>query len=285
MRKGLITVMALVFGLNGIGQSGITDTIEVSLDFNVFLMFESNDISFNFASPDIKVSQSDNKLIVEGLLEDFYTTNMLVESDNKYYMFILKYSEIPKQLIFDYQKSNNVTEEKSAHILVDSSGIRSDMKVIAEKDSIKSAYDKYVDKINAEPQKIHAIGSVNYMITAIVTNVNIINDKTVIKVNYLNKSDIDYEMDFFEMVVTDKINKVKKNATQELQIDILYRSSLSEVIEAKSQLEVVYIIDKLTISKKKQLVIRVIERNENRQGDRGIVVNIPFKYITKASAL
>jgi hypothetical protein len=283
--KKYFLIITLLF-LGKFGYSQVTDTLELSLDFNVFLVFETEDIKFNFASSDIKVSKSGNKLILEGLLEDFYTTNLLVEADHKFYMFIIKYSAVPKKFIWNYQQNNVSSSSASASVMVDSSAIRIDRAEKIKQDSIDLSFLKMVEKIDNESQKVFSVGTVKYQITAAVTNINIIDDQLVVKISYQNRSDINFDISYFEILIAGKQNKIKKNATDQLVIPILFQSNTSKIVPANESITVVYIIDKVTLSRKKNLVVTIVEENtDQRQGDRGVTITIPFSYINSAKSL
>ena len=281
--------------LSCMGSFGqVTDTIEISLDFNAYLVFESDNIKFNFGSRDIKVDRSENKLIVEALMDSFYTTNMIVECDNKFYMFIIKFSESPKKFIHSYiPKANIITgnkiEKKSIikqlPILIDSSKIITKKKEAFLKDSSEKEYKNISELMFYQPQKIKRIGAINNGITAVVTNINIIDNKTVIKLVINNESDIDYEIDYHELVINNKPKFIKKNASQEIKLNILYCNDTMKKVNANEKREVVFVLDKLTISKKKEMIIRLVEYNKERSGDRNFSIAIPYQFITKAKAI
>jgi len=120
----------------------------------------------------------------------------------------------------------------------------------------------------------------------LITNINVIGkDFMILRLEFINESDINYLMEYFEVVIADKKNNIKKNAVVEMPIKILSYSSQEKIIAANSTFVLTILIDKVTLSKKKKLEIRVIENNKDRRGDRAIILNIPFQYINKAKEI
>ena len=271
----------------------VTDTIEISLDFNAYLIFESNNLKYNFASNNIKVNKSENKLIIQALEEDFYTTNLMVQCDQKYFIFIIKNNISPKKFLYNYipkqtiiiDKESVIGIPKKTEVFIDSTNILKQKKEVSKKKTAKKEYQKLTDLLVYEKQEIKTIGDINYGLKSIVTNINVVGDKMLIKIIYNNTTDIDYKIDFYEIIVKEKSSWKRKNTTQDVKIEVLHTSLDFTIIKAKEKIEVVYLIDKITISSKKEVVIRVIENNKHRRGDRSISITIPYQYITRAKAL
>lgn len=302
--KYLITLLFTSFLLVNSFSQQVTDTIEVSIDMNAYLIFEKNsNIKYNFASPQIKADLSGNKITIQGLEEDFYTTNMLVEVDNQLYLYIVKYNKNPKKFIFNYSSSVSnvgrrridpskltnrvpVKENKVQALFIDSSQIKKEIEDKKYQDSVNDLYQGYAETIIFYDQEIKSVGIDKYDLKAIVTNINVVSDLMLIKLTVKNESGINYSLANMEIVVSEKQRRTKKNTTQDVPCKILYRTNQGvEIIKAGDQIDIVCVINKVTISKKKQLKIRMVESNIGRRGDRSFDIRIPYQYITRAKPL
>lgn len=83
------------------GYSQVPDTIEVSYHKSIYLFFKE-EVTFDVGSEDIIVKSADKKLIVQSRIENFKETNMIVQSGEKFYMFIVRYSDDIKRMVYDY---------------------------------------------------------------------------------------------------------------------------------------------------------------------------------------
>jgi hypothetical protein len=285
MRLMLMTIV-IFMAYSVMGQ--VTDTVDLSLDFNSYIIFNTEDIKFNYGSSSVKVTLSGNKLILEGLEEEFNTTNLLVETDDKLYIFILQYQEKPAKFIYNYSnRDKKYPKTKIGNpVLIDSTKIVEEF--IKKADETEKSFEQnaYHEQAKDLTRKIFTIGHAQYDITTLITNINVIGkDFMILRLEFINESDINYLMEYFEVVIADKKNNIKKNAVVEMPIKILSYSSQEKIIAANSTFVLTILIDKVTLSKKKKLEIRVIENNKDRRGDRAIILNIPFQYINKAKEI
>ncbi|MFK7809982.1 MAG: DUF4138 domain-containing protein [Saprospiraceae bacterium] len=285
MMKYILLGVTILFSCIGFGQ--VTDTIDLSLDYNSYLIFNTEDVKFNYGSSSVKVTLSGNKLILEGLEEDFNSTNLLVETDNKLYIFILEYTEQPKKFIYNYTKRGNKDKdtEIGEAVLIDSTTIVKEFAAQAEETQEFIKQNIYHTQAANLERKIMTIGFQEYDMTSLVTNINVVDDYMIVKLDFINESDIDYLMEYLEIVIVNKKNAVKKNAVEEIPVKILSYSKDERNIKANGTLSLTLLIDKVTLSKKKKMVIRIIENNKDRRGDRSIQLNIPYQYINKAKII
>lgn len=109
--KILFTLLLISFIGFNTAKSQVTDTLYLAYKKPLMLLFDETP-TFNSGSLDVlpQVNDGDNKLILRYAYEEeipFKETNLFVQSGNKYYVFIIKHSETPKQFLFNYQTQQN----------------------------------------------------------------------------------------------------------------------------------------------------------------------------------
>jgi hypothetical protein len=80
---------------------------------------------------------------------------------------------------------------------------------------------------------------------------------------------INYDIDQFRFFIRDR-KKPKRTASQEIEIQPLYATSISSVIPYQSAIMKVYALEKFTIPENKYLTLQMIEKN----GGRHLEINI-----------
>ena len=83
------------------------------------------------------------------------------------------------------------------------------------------------------------------------------------KVQISNKSNLDYEISTLRFYVRDK-QKVKRTATQEIEVHPVFMTADAETVKGKSSIDVVYALQKFTIPDAKVLEIDLFEKNGGR---------------------
>ena len=92
-----------------------------------------------------------------------------------------------------------------------------------------------------------------------------------------NQSNINYDVDFLRFYIRDK-QKVKRTASQEVDIKPLYVFGDADKIKGQTDQDVVYALEKFTIPDAKRLVIEMFEKN----GGRNLNLSIKNKTIVNA---
>jgi len=90
MVRKILNVILIIYLFNTTGNSQVPDTVEVSFHKSIYLFFKE-EVTFDVGSEDIIVTAAEKKLIVQSRIENFKETNMIVNSGEKFYMFIIRY--------------------------------------------------------------------------------------------------------------------------------------------------------------------------------------------------
>ena len=95
-----------------------------------------------------------------------------------------------------------------------------------------------------------------------------------------NQSNIGYEIDFIKFYIHDKV-KVKRTASQEMEIKPLLTSGDDKTVKGKSSIEIVYALPKFTIPESKLLEVEMFERH----GGRNLDLKVKGKHVDGARPL
>lgn len=281
MNKIITTLLLLVVSvITTYSQSEVTDTILVSLDHNMYLIFD-DDVKVMKGSNEIEVIEKDNKIVIMAKIEDFYETNLFVEVKNEFFMFIIKYEPKPTKFIYNYQTKNKT---KPISVSKDFSKENKNLKIEKEKDSLKTIFKDIEKKVNSKKQNVKSLYLDSYGFKGIITNIYAHNNYIVLKLYIENGSNIKYNVDFLGFTIyTKRKNVLQNNSTEEYSIkkQFPFKDDDLSILEPNKKYEQVYIFDKFTIEKKKNLVFEITEIN----GDRRLKINIPYQYIIKADML
>jgi hypothetical protein len=277
----ILILLILTLGVKtGYSQSQVTDTIYVSLDHNMYLIFDE-EVKPMKGNQEIEVIEQGNKIVVMAKIENFYETNLFVEMGDEYYMFIIKYEPKPKKFIYNYQTKNNT---KPKAVSKDYSKENKRIEVKKETDSLRGLFKEIETKVNNKGQNVKALYLDSYGFKGIITNIYAHDDYIVLKLFIENESNIKYNVDFLGFTIsTKRKNVLQSNSTEEYSIkkQFPFKGEDLSVLQPQTKYEQVYIFDKFTIEKKKNLVFEITEVN----GDRRLKIQVPYQYIIKADLL
>lgn len=293
MMQKLILSILIFFSSTLVAQ--ITDTIEVSFTKSVYLIFPEA-TNYDRGSEDVLIKNPENKIIIQAAVENFEETNLFVQSGPEYYMFILKYSNNPKKLLFNYQVRkntastgavtppttiNNNTPTTTSQIInpttkLPSEALGNEMidqtvyttKLESQKATheAKSTHETNSIWANAQPQTLFNKGIVNGKISFIATNLYVYENYFYLKLSVINKSKINYDIDFIRFTIKNKSKSVKKEADQYIELTPVYIHNKDiKTAPGQETIEYVYVFDKFTIEDNKKFNIEMWEKNGDRK--------------------
>lgn len=209
-----------------------------------------------------KAKGVDNILQVKAGKPGFDQTNLtVITADGKLYSYILNYSDTPS--VLNIRFTNTTPTSPEAFFLNDSineAQVQADAEVVAtEKATVNGIKDKsYGMKI--EMSALYIKGDVLFC-----------------RINLQNHSNINYGIDQLRFYIRDQ-KKLKRTATQEIEITPLYVKGDTSVIAGQTENVFVYALPKFTIPDKKYFAIEVMEKS----GGRHLKLAIHNKTIVRA---
>ena len=272
----VVMVCAALFTIGGFAQQNSKNSLsEITPDSLAIGYSKTTNIVFPYAiksvdrgSTDILVQKAkglENILQIKAAKVDFIPTNLtVVTSDGKLYSYILRYDEQTPYL----NLSVNTTEPHKRDVLFSvESGNEQQLQLYSK----LALYDK---------SKIEGGKESRYGVKLHLNGIFIQNDVMYYRIVVANHSKIKYDVDQFRFFIRDS-KKVKRTASQEIEITPLYILNNSETIDEESENTFVFALPKFTIPEKKYLVVQLMEKN----GGRHLAIQVKNKKLVQVTVL
>lgn len=272
----MVMVYVLLFTVGSSAQqisknilSEITpDSLKIGYSKTTNIVFPYAIKSVDRGSEDVLVQKGkgfENILQIKAAKQEFVPTNLtVVTADGKLYSFLLSYDEQNPQL----NLSVNTTEPLKQHVLFSSgSGNEQELQLYSK----LALYDKC--RIRGEKES-------EYGIKLHLNGIFIQNDVMYYRIVVVNHSKIKYDIDQFRFFIRDS-KKVKRTASQEIEIKPLHILNNYEQIDEESENTFVFAVPKFTIPEKKYLAIQLMEKN----GGRHLTIQVKNKKLVQVTVL
>ena len=272
----MVMVYVLLFTVGSSAQqisknilSEITpDSLKIGYSKTTNIVFPFAIKSVDRGSEDVLVQKGkgfENILQIKAAKQEFVPTNLtVVTADGKLYSFLLSYDEQNPQL----NLSVNTTEPLKQHVLFSSgSGNEQELQLYSK----LAFYDKC--RIRGEKES-------EYGIKLHLNGIFIQNDVMYYRIVVVNHSKIKYDIDQFRFFIRDS-KKVKRTASQEIEIAPLHILNNYETIDEESENTFVFAVPKFTIPEKKYLAIQLMEKN----GGRYLTIQVKNKKLVQVTVL
>ena len=272
----MVMVYVLLFTVGSSAQqisknilSEITpDSLKIGYSKTTNIVFPFAIKSVDRGSEDVLVQKGkgfENILQIKAAKQEFVPTNLtVVTADGKLYSFLLSYDEQNPQL----NLSVNTTEPLKQHVLFSSgSGNEQELQLYSK----FALYDKC--RIRGEKES-------EYGIKLHLNGIFIQNDVMYYRIVVVNHSKIKYDIDQFRFFIRDS-KKVKRTASQEIEITPLHILNNYETIDEESENTFVFAVPKFTIPEKKYFAIQLMENN----GGRHLTIQVKNKKLVQVTVL
>lgn len=283
---------------SGVAFTQVSDTVEISFFKSAYLIFDDVNFKYDVGSEDIIARKSDNKLILQAEVELFEETNLFVESGGNVYLFILKYSHNPKKYVYNlsekvsFQKkeTSELTEAKKDSPKSEETKPLFEISSAPEKQKAlaKELYKETCDKVLTKPNRIFNMGVVKYKLKINLRDIVIVDDKMYFKFEMVNSGNIPYVFDYYKYKVVNVKRRVKGESFQLIELNPIYEHNRPTVIEGKSTINYVIVLDKFVLTENKKLRIEHWEDNGedmNVEGGRKINFDVFSKDVLNVTKL
>nr|WP_294921731.1 conjugative transposon protein TraN [uncultured Flavobacterium sp.] len=228
-----------------------SDSLMIAYSKTTSIVFPFAIKSVDKGSPDILVQKAiglENILQIKAAQKGFFQTNLtVVTADGKLYSFVLDYNEEFPQL--------NLTLNKTKP---DGQEIHFSDEITNEKDIQEYSKLALYDKKKLRGQK-----ESKYDIDLKLNGIFIREQVMYYRIKVTNNSKISYDIDQIRFFIRDA-KKVKRTASQEIEITPNYILNDVDKIEAEAENIFVFALPKFTIPEKKYLAIQLMEKNGGR---------------------
>ncbi len=272
----------LLFLIPVLSTAQITDTLEVSYTKSCYLIFPKPP-KFDFGSEDVIVRQSENKLIIQAAKEQFVETNLLVQVDEKIYLFIIRYNESPKKFLHNFSSEVGTVSSNSDNgsVITDNSIADKKLKDMNNKKAIEDELKPKCEKVLQKGSEWLNEGEINFGNLVWCSSIYTDDKYVFFKIRVDNSSNIVYEADYSTYTIRDRKDLLKKKAIQDYETQPLFILNPFTTIGPKDKLDMIVAFNKFTIDKDKVLTVEVWEKN----GDRRMKIDISGRVILKAKLL
>jgi hypothetical protein len=277
------------------------DTIYISPLKTLIVAFTNNQ---KIAFLNMDCNQISNEIINEGTaialklktpLKGFEETNVVVNSNNKYYGYLIRYVSDQREIVHYLDPTNSLEKQAKAKQFVSPISSEANINntlVSNTSESIKanSFVDTKVKKMYDSASKVilkkdesdgkytDEKGDCKFALLS----THVYKDKLYFAVRITNNSSISYDIDFIKFG-TKFIKKSKNQAEQETEISPVYEyNSGTNKIQSGGVIEKVFVFDKFTIDgKTKKFKVEAWEKN----GERPLTIFYPSDKITNSDLL
>lgn len=264
----LIGVSLMLFTLEAIGQS-LDDPKELEITYNktTSVVFPAVIKSVDRGSRDIlaqKAKGVDNVLQLKAARHGFPQTNLtVITSDGLIHEFTVGYVREPSSLIVNLGEGSEESHSKPL--------------LYFQTDLTETQMENYAEKIVNAKRSVRFAGESDNKIGLSLRGIYIKDNVIFYHFRVSNRSNINYDVQFLRFYIEDK-QKVKRTASQEVEVKPVYVYGDAEKVIGQSVEDVVYALEKFTIPDAKRLVIEMFEKN----GGRNLNLSIKNKTIVNA---
>jgi len=245
----LLCAMGIIFSC-----AGQSTSISIASNKTTSLIFPFIIKHVDSGTKDIlvqQVAEAKNILFVKAAVKNFGATNLsVVTEDGSLYGFDINYQPDPVRLIYHLPVKDKESASFYARDILDNQG------------------------------NMHGIKDHSWGVISKVKGIYVKNDIIYYQLQIINKSPINYDLDFLHFYLSDK-KKVKRTAFQENHIWPVITAGNTKCIPANSNSIIVAAIKKFTIPNGRQLVIDIHERD----GGRNLLMKVGNNKMIHATVL
>ncbi|MFZ6012795.1 MAG: conjugative transposon protein TraN [Bacteroidota bacterium] len=271
----LIGVSLALYTLEAVGQS-LNDPLELEITYNktTSVVFPALIKSVDRGSRDIlaqKAKGVENILQLKAARHSFPLTNLtVITSDGVIHEFAVHYSKEPRQQVLILENAPLSTGR----------GAGGEAKLIFQTDMMETEMENHASKIVNTKRSIRFVSESKYKVGLSLRGIYIKDNVIFYHFRMDNQSNINYDVDFLRFYIQDR-QKVKRTASQEVDVKPMYVFGNAEKIRGRTSEDVVYALEKFTIPDAKRLHIEMFEKN----GGRNLELSIRNRTIVKAKLI
>jgi conjugative transposon TraN protein len=141
----------------------------------------------------------------------------------------------------------------------------------------ESELERYSSEIVNAKKNVRYLDDTNGKVKLSLQGIHIKDNLIFYHFRIMNTSNINYDVDFLRFYIHDR-QKVKRTASQEVDIEPVFVHGNAETIKGQSAEDLVFVLEKFTIPDARRLIIEVFEEN----GGRHLELSIKNRRIVNA---
>lgn len=261
----LVIVSLCIVGYADAQSTFESHALEITYNKTSSVIFPAVIKSVDKGSRDVlaqKAKGVENVLQLKAARENFPETNLtVITADGTLHQFTVNYARQPRSLSIDLMPDDE----------------QGKLPLIFQSDMTESDMERYAKAIVKAKKPLKPMKEKQYKITLSLNGIYIKSDVIFYHFRIRNQSNINYDVDFLRFFIRDQV-KVKRTASQEVDVKPVYVYGDDQLIKGKSTQDIVYALGKFTIPDAKRLVVEMFEKN----GGRNISLSIKNKTIVNA---
>lgn len=296
----LITI-SLTF-ITVFSYSQVTDTLYISNQTVINVHFDSPITNDHFSAQGVQISATKDRknLVMIARQPYFKDLNLIIETENAFYVFVLSFKTRLTKFFFPYDPSkaiySKVEEIDDATLLKASQLSQANEQEISfpfDKDTQYEPGPEFRDFTNQElletakevlkaTQEYGSLAAKAKKLTCYVPNIFVHGDYLFFKMVLINDSNIPYDIKFTRWYSADNRN-VFKNASDS-DTDLIPESVLNDEVQylpSNQSIEKVYVFKKFTLENNQKLYLNIKEKG----GFRDLIIRILPEHILNSKPI
>ena len=241
--------------------------IQVPFNKTVVLVFDQDIVEFDLGSQEVLYKKEKRKVKLKAAVENFEETNLILETyQGKFCLFTLCWHPNPEKIFFSFKLPavDKASQKKSSS---------------ATATHQEDAFYKKCQLVLKTKRDINTIGEILGSVSIELENILADKDLLFFKITINNNSEIRYDIDVIDFVIS---NKKKKRINQDESLQPIYSLHPGLVsVPAYCSLQQVLVFKKFTFTHKQRLRIEVREL----QGGRSLNFILTTKQLLDAKKL
>lgn len=270
--KNYLTFICLLLCANLMVAQSALDTIYANNQKNVALFFPEPIRQGITGSDNFVFTFNREKEQYFGLLQATpgNESNLLVINRNgSIFSYIVRYREDLSKLNYFIPQSQSIGNEKPT---------TKKLFYSEQLDSKTNNRDFYYERaclyLLKQKQKIRALSESKYGVILSIENIVFDKEELYLVIRIENASSLDYDLNFLNLSIETR-KKGKKKSLQNIGYEPIFKHGLPEKVREKEIHKLVFVVPKFSISKERQLILELNEKN----GERDVKLKISHKFI------
>lgn len=250
------------------------DTVNVSFTMVSSILFDSPIMAYDCGTPDssVHIKYVDKRISIVANVERFEATNLIVETENAFYEYLLMYVESSDEHFYVASMDDAAHVKKDplvAEMISEKEEAQAqavEIKRLSVLDSVNNYFSDQSQKIARKNNSFVNVGIIGKRMELSVAGIYTDDLYVYFKVRLMNRSNIRYDLDYMNFaIVTKGKKKRRKSAEQETQLIsvYVYNKEVNQLLRDESTTRI-YAFEKFTFDKNRELNIECWEKGGNR---------------------
>jgi len=270
--KNYLTFICLLLCANLMVAQSALDTIYANNQKNVALFFPEPIRQGITGSDNFVFTFNREKEQYFGLLQATpgNESNLLVINRNgSIFSYIVRYKEDLSKLNYFIPRSHSIGNEKPT-----TKTLFSSEQLVSKTSNRDNYYERACLYLLKQKQKIRALSESKYGVILSIENIVFDKEELYLVIRIENASSLDYDLNFLNLFVETR-KKGKKKSLQSIGQEPIFKFELPEKVREKEIKKLVYVVPKFSISKERQLILELNEKN----GERDLKLKVSHRFI------